>query len=238
MLVSKVGAPVSPTRLTTIDLSGIGRPVSLQASGSLLFVAADAGGLVIYNIADPSSPNLRGQLKPASKIADVFVEGNLAFLAALADGLAVVDVSDPSHPALLGQVRVDWGSPAYASALAVAARNGIVYIGTTEGIVFGFDYRTPARPRLVSLSQYGDYIYIQTPPFVQGFAFSQNQAFVAGNIVADQMDISQPRNTIGLYLTPPELRSPPTPASSAQLSARSGSPRLRIVPRYLYFIDR
>jgi hypothetical protein len=207
--------------------------VSLRASGNLLFVAADAGGLVIYNVASPSSPSLLAQLKPVSNVADVFVEGNLAFLASLTDGLVVVDVSDASRPALLGQVSLDWGPPRYASALAVAAQNGILYIGTMEGIVFGFDYQKPTHPRLVSLSLYGDDTL--ATPFVQGFAFSQNQAFVAGGLIADQMDISQPRNTIELYLTPPELRSTPAASSSVRAAARSGSLPARFVPKYQYF---
>jgi hypothetical protein len=70
------------------------------------------------------------------------------------------------------------------------------------GVVFGFDYRQPAHPRLVSAAFYGNAIVES----VLAFAFSGSQIFVAGDMSYDlayEADITQPRNFIRHMCSPP-----------------------------------
>ena len=82
-----------------------------------------------------------------------------------------------------------------------ALNNGIAYVGTTNtlyAMVFGFDYRVPGYPRLVSAMGYGDSL----DQAVLTFGFYQSQMFLGGSLISvptRQVDISQPRNVINLY---------------------------------------
>jgi hypothetical protein len=88
--------------------------------------------------------------------------------------------------------------------VAVSANNGIAYLGSFSmyGRVFGFDYRQPAHPRLVSAAFYGNAI----DESVFAFAFSGSDMFVAGDMFYDEIfeaDITQPRNFMRHMCFPP-----------------------------------
>jgi len=84
----------------------------------------------------------------------------------------------------------------------VAVHSGLAYVGsvgTTYAEVFGFDHRSPASPRLVSLMNYGDAL----DEAVVSFAFFQSEMFAGGSLFAAidrRSDISQPRN-VPMYST-------------------------------------
>jgi hypothetical protein len=80
------------------------------------------------------------------------------------------------------------------AAISVAIHDGMAYLGSANTVyerVFGFDYRTPTHPRLVSTASYGDSVN----QGLLNFAFYQAEMFVGGR----QIDISQARNVINLY---------------------------------------
>lgn len=78
-----------------------------------------------------------------------------------------------------------------------------------SGRVFGFDYRHPAHPRLVSGAFYGGAI----DESVLAFAFSGSNTFVAGDFTLNATDsifvadITQPRNFIRHMCYPPPFGS-------------------------------
>lgn len=124
----------------------------------------------------------------------------------------------------------DWLNPA---AVSVGIDGGLVYVGsvgTTYGEVFGFDYRTHAHPRLVSLMSYSGAL----DEAVLNFAFYQSEMFVGGNLfaVADRRsDISRPRNVINLFFPGFPGGAGSVSRAAATTSAVSTHPFARAIER-------
>jgi hypothetical protein len=203
LVVLDVSNPAAPIQVAQGSLPDF--PNILRTAGTLLFIADNTAGLLTYGISNPSTPVLLSQYKPASATEDVAIDGNLALLAVTDGGLVIADITNPAAPVLVGQANistlscfVDCLNPA---AVSVAIHGGLAYVGsvgTTYGEVFGFDYRSTAHPRLVSLMSYGDAL----DEAVLNFAFYQSEMFVGGSLFAAidrRGDISQPRNVINLY---------------------------------------
>jgi hypothetical protein len=203
LVVLDVSNPKVPVQVAQVALPDF--PVVLRTAGTLLFVADSAAGLLTYSISNPSTPILLSQYKPSLATEDVAIDGNLALLAAADGGLVIADISNPAAPTPVSQVPINtlscFADCLNPAATSVSVRGGIVYLGssgTAYGGVFGFDYRIPAHPRLVSLMSYGDAL----DAAVLNFAFYRSEMFVGGSLftVADrQSDVSQPRNVINLY---------------------------------------
>jgi hypothetical protein len=220
LVVIDVANPASPVAGAFVNLAGF--PVTMQASANLLFIAADTSGLLTYSITNPSAPALVSQLRPSSAVEGVAVDGNFALLAATDGGFVIADMTNPAAPVLAGQMPLDslscfadlgFSSSYPLASVSVAINNGIAYLGTANmgGKVFGFDYRQPAHPRLVSAVSYGTVI----AESVLTFAFSGPNAFVAGDFSGDLIhtdsifvvDITQPRNSIRHLCLPPPFGS-------------------------------
>ena len=202
--------PISPVAATAIRLAGF--PVTMHANGNLLLIAADTAGLLTYSISNFSAPSLLSQFQPSSAVEGVASDGKLALLAATDGGFVIADMTNPAAPVSAGQVPLDVlacfadldpgeGLPGLIS---VSVNQGIAYLGTANmfGRVFGFDYRQPAHPRLVSAAPYGNAILES----IFAFAFSGSKQFVAGDLFYDvilEADITQPRNFIRHMCFPP-----------------------------------
>jgi hypothetical protein len=212
LVVINVANPAAPVAGATISLAGY--PVTMQTNGSLLFIAADTGGLLTYSIANPTTPGLLSQFQPSSAVVGVAVDGEFALLAAADGGFVVANMANPAAPVLLGQVPLaeldcfEDLDPSYPPALvSVSINNGIAYVGSfaMSGRVFGFDYRQPTYPRLVSASSYGGVI----DESVLTFAFVGSNLYVAGDFTQNGTDsvfvadITQPRNFIRQMCSPP-----------------------------------
>jgi hypothetical protein len=203
LVVLDISNPAAPLQIAQVSLPDF--PNIVRAAGNLLFIADNTAGLLIYNISNPSHPVPVSQYQPSSATEDVAIDGNLALLAAADGGLIIADITNPAAPSLVGQVRVDslgcFIDCLNPAALSVTIHGGLAYVGSVGvgyGEVFGFDYRTPAHPRLVSLMSYGGAL----DEVVLNFAFYQSEMFAGGSLfaVADRRaDISQPRNVINLY---------------------------------------
>lgn len=223
LVVLDITNPASSVQVTQSPLPDF--PNILRTSGNLLFIADNTAGLLIYGISTPSQPILLSQSKPSSATEDVAIDGNLALLAAADGGLVLADITNPAAPTLVGQAPIDTLSCFFdclnPAALSVGIDGGIVYVGTTGTTyaeVFGFDYRSPAAPRLVSLMTYGGALDDE----VLDFAFYQSKMFVGGTLFA-LADISQPRNVINLFY-------PAFPSGSGLFSARAPAKGAVILP--------
>jgi hypothetical protein len=174
----------------------------------------------------PAHPTLVSQLTVSPAVLGVQADGNLALLAALEAGLVIVDLSIPSSPQIISQTGLDSyypfnpGAPLFQNRAAVVAVQGkIVFVGANNfdpsdtpsngnGMVYGFDYRQPKQPRLVSLAAHANTI----SGGVSSVYTTGTSLYVSGSHIGlIQLDASQPRNTITLFYPPQALRLPPLP---------------------------
>ena len=214
LVVIDVTNPASPVVGSSTNLAGY--PSILQSNGNLLLIAADTAGLLTFSISHPLAPVQLSQYRPSTAVEAVAIDGNLALLAAAEGGFVIADITNPSAPVLVGQVPLaaltcfaDLHPTQYPPGLiSISIRNGIAYLGGTNmaGRVFGFDYRQPAHPRLVSEASYGDAI----AESVFAMAFSNSDMFIGGDLSSDRVfhvDITQPRNFIREMCFPPPFGS-------------------------------
>lgn len=98
----------------------------MAVDGDLLFVAAHAAGLRIFDVGDPSDPVLVGSLDQGFTDAwAVAVDGDTAYVADGGGGLKVVDVSEPAAPLI---VAGETPESAIGTAEDVAVHDGKVYL--------------------------------------------------------------------------------------------------------------
>jgi hypothetical protein len=231
LVVFDISQPASPVQGASILLPGVADRIGI--SGNVLLVADDMGGLLLFNIAKPANPVLLAQAAMPGAVADIAVDGNLALLASADAGLLIVDITNPANPVLVGQAKLDLpqifggrGKPVLATTVAV--HDSIAYIGALQNnaTLFGFDYRQPAHPRLVSVSSYAT----GTDDSLLTLSVAGNSLFVGGSLEdrnpVFQTDLTQPRNVINTALLPAVL-APPA-AAQFQVLASTSVARLKL----------
>lgn len=126
-------------QLTVVDVSNGARPhrvgwvflpgnvKDLFLVGDLVFAAASGGGLQIVDVADPTSPTIRGEYGTPQAAEAVSVTSDTVYV--LAEDLLALDVSDPSSPALLSKFPV---SPAGRDLCVVGLT---AYIANEQGLL-------------------------------------------------------------------------------------------------------
>jgi hypothetical protein len=111
----------------------------IQLVGTLAYLAAEASGLWIVDVADPAHPIVRGRFSEVTRTNAVTVVNNRAYLADVANGVQIVDVSDPTAPLLLGSA--PWGN-----AKDVDVEGSLAYIAAyADGLII-YDVSDPAHP--------------------------------------------------------------------------------------------
>lgn len=227
LIVYNVSAPSSPVPLASVNLPD--RAIQLAVNGTVLLVADRTGGLLVLDISIPSNPVLISQLTVPPAVFGVQSDGNLVLLAALETGLVIVDLSNPLQPQILSETALDSDDPFDAGfsdfqnrAAMVARQNQIVFVGVNNfgpdpedsngnGGVYGFDYRQPQHPRLISSSVLATGLNGE----VTSLFVLDSSLFVSGDLTGlVRLDIANPRNTINLYYAPNSLRMqypPPLP---------------------------
>lgn len=218
-------------RLVVFDISNAASPVQkgavavpalsiqMRTSGTQLFVADSTAGLLIFDISVPATPTLLSSTQPSSNVLGVALDGNLALLAAWEAGVVIVDWSNPAHPVIMGQQKLDtiepfktFSSDLLNHAASITLSNGIAFIGVDNfdsasppdngnDTIYGFDYRQPGAPRLVSLMAKGI-----VSNGVLTIASNASSLFAGGDTALFEMDITKPRNTINLFYLPNSLR--------------------------------
>lgn len=230
LVIMDLTNPAAPAIVNTIPLPDL--PIRVRVFGNLLMVADNTAGLFIYDISSPQSPKLLSQTTNMTLAADVAVVGNTAFVAADIDGLDIFNITNPSAPTLVSKTALGRIDPFYSDnpsneALTVAVNNGIAYIGTINdnGIVFGLDIANLSAPRIVSIYGHGDFIVT----WVGSLLFNGTEMYLAGSLgyldPVEQVDMSQPYDSINQYFPPLALqnipqsysahREPPTARQSA-----------------------
>jgi len=149
--------PNQPYVLHTVDLSTPSSPVDLGTialpdaapdltrSGELLFVAGDAGGVLVYDLAVPTAP-AEITTYPVPDVTDLEVVGDVLAVASFQvggvdGGLYLLDVSDPMMPDLLGHLY----DPGFLPLQLHADDGGFVYAATGDDLRL-YDVSDPTSP--------------------------------------------------------------------------------------------
>ena len=80
-----------------------GNAYKVVMAGNYAYVAIDTGGLRIFNVSNPTHPQLVGGLIAGMSIYDVAVSDGYAYMVNNDIGLQVIDVSDPANPQEVGR---------------------------------------------------------------------------------------------------------------------------------------
>lgn len=221
LVVFDISNPVTPVQLSSIPLPDL--PIQMRSDGNRLFIADSTAGLLIFDVTNPAAPLLVSQTQPSTNVVGVALDGNLALLAAWEEGIVIVDFTNPALPTIMGRSRLETinpysalGSPLLNRGSTIALQDQIAFIGVFNadpasppnngnGMIYGFDYRQPSKPRLVSLSANGI-----VSSAILTLASSGSSLFGGGGIIFTQWDSTQARNTINLFLLPDALRPPVT----------------------------
>jgi hypothetical protein len=136
--------------LEIIDITDIYNPVqsaqisigyskSIRLHDSTIYLGTNTSGLIIYDVADPSSPTELGQYNSISIVNDIFIDNSVAYVAADIEGVEIIDVSNPSNPSNIASITT-------AKALGVDVSDSTLAIADYTGGVLLYDISTPSSP--------------------------------------------------------------------------------------------
>ena len=167
---------------------GLGSCQSLAYDGDYLYVG-QTKGLTIFDVSDPSSPELVGNFALPTTARGVTVEGGHAYVANAADGLVILDISDKENLGYLG------GNDTY-DAYDVAVSGDYAYVADYYRGLIILDISDKENPQYV-----GD---LDTDNYARGVEVKGDHAFVAdgtsGLVIIDISDRTDPQET-GRYDT-------------------------------------
>jgi hypothetical protein len=145
-------------RLQGADVSDAAQPVLLGQSGALpeairalaatdqhVLAAVGTSGLVVLDVADPSSPRVVAELPTTWSVNDVTVADGIAYLAEGAQGLRIVDVTAPEKPKDLGAL----DTPGETLGVEVDPARKLAFVADWGTGVRVIDVSDPAAPREV-----------------------------------------------------------------------------------------
>ena len=152
----------------------------VYVSGDYAYVA-DADGLAVINITDPTNPGTVVYEDTAGWASDVYICGDYAYVADKNSGLVVINISDPTNP----------GTPVYAntsgSAHDVYVSGDYAYVADRSSGLAIINITHPTNP--------GTPIYEATTGVAYGVYVSGDYAYLAtGPAGLDVIDISDPTN--------------------------------------------
>jgi hypothetical protein len=143
-----------------------------------LYIAAEDGGLEIWEVINPLSPECLDccSVYPEDALS-VFVSGYYAYVADFGLGFWVIDISEPSNPRTTGYCYV---SPFCGKDIVVSGEFAFVAV---PGYLRVIDVSVPSNPQWIGSCEGGG----------QGICLSGDYAFVAGGCLRI-VDISNPSN--------------------------------------------
>jgi hypothetical protein len=148
---------VSPSLLATVDTPGHTIDVELVNQELLLYVADNNGGLLIYDVVQPATPQLLATVGFANasfgNAIDVDVLDGIAYVATT-HGLRILDSSDPENPFLIGTFDIDPGNPSSAPGqdveVVTVGNLVIAYLSAFVDGVFVLDVTDPTDPQVIA----------------------------------------------------------------------------------------
>ena len=138
--------PADINPIADIDIGG--RPMSgLALSGNLLIINTSIYGGSIYDLSDPTAPQLLSNLPTISANSHygaVKIRGNYAFIASWNDGLLSFDISDPTNPIILGRSHKNSAFGYY-----LALDGPTAYMNQDAGGIHVIDLTDPVSPNFI-----------------------------------------------------------------------------------------
>ncbi len=111
--------------------------------GSAAYVACGWGGLKIYDISNPNSVTLEGELDGIGDITSISIKDTYAYLAAGVEGLKVVDIGDVANLSVKGSLE-EPGDDHYATEVEIVG-NYAIYADMDDGLKI-IDITNPLNP--------------------------------------------------------------------------------------------
>ncbi|MCF2143539.1 MAG: hypothetical protein K9W42_07540 [Candidatus Heimdallarchaeota archaeon] len=179
-----------------------GYPIDIEIQEELAFMACEMGGLLIFNISDPTEPRLIGTFNEERNVSYkntwsdnlapwVEIQGELAVLGDGYNGLLFINISNPKMPALLGkhQAVIERFSVEGNYVYAVVQGNAFINRGNVFRII---DFSDPTKPVVtaeINRTQIGG--YYKKPVFSREYIFSA----IAGREITI-INVSDPYNPL------------------------------------------
>jgi hypothetical protein len=139
--IINVTNPSSPSLMTTRHAGSGAEAFQLDVVGNYVYLAAQAQGLIIFDISNLVSPVMVGQINNNGSATWVRVSGDFAYVANGADGLRVDSITNPASPVNVGHIVTGgftWG---------VAVRGQYAFVAQSTGVVV-VDVSDPFKPVL------------------------------------------------------------------------------------------
>lgn len=144
--------------LVVLDISGEspvtawvqtnGTAGGLHLKDDIVYVAAFAKGLQIFDISNPDLPVLIGSLETPGDAWDVWAQNGLAYIADFQAGMTVIDISIPTNPRYLGTTT--WSDGDQIAEIIRGERNA-VYIAAGHRGMITIDISDPIGPVIASI---------------------------------------------------------------------------------------
>jgi len=161
-----------------------GASVLVHEDGKLY--ASVATGIAIFDVSDPSTPVLLGELNLSASGAGMYLQDNRLYIVAGYDGLFVIDVSVPSAPLLLGSIK----DVLYYNT-CVFVEQPFAYLGDDAGMVRVVDVTDPSAMQVVGeIDTYGSPETIQ---IVDSIMYVGENRFERG---LEIFDVSDPLRSV------------------------------------------
>jgi hypothetical protein len=93
--------------LAELELPDIAADIEVR--DGIAYIAALNAGLLMVDVAEPTSPVLVGRLDTPGKARRVALDGDIALIADLGGGLRIVDIGDPEAPRELSSMVFEYG---------------------------------------------------------------------------------------------------------------------------------
>jgi hypothetical protein len=202
-----------PVLVNSVPVQGRAMAVAMQ--GNLLFLAAEHGGLQLFDVSIPESPVLVGQVQTPTLAESVAVAGDYAYVGGLGSdaqaAFAVVRITDPANPEIVGS-------------LLTNCILDVEVIGS-QALLAAIDFRvvdvsTPSAPTIVGSVGMVDTAY--------GVAVQNGFAYVAdyGGLGIVELTPLPPASPVAQLLVPGEVWAT---AVEGNLAVTVGSNDLRVI---------
>lgn len=161
-------------------------------NNNFLYMTDRTGGVLTYDISDPSSPNLLSRIFPEDKSNTLAIYNGILFMGEVSGGMVAFDIQDPTLPVEIGRIKIP--NETYPKeAQGMAFKDNFSYVANPWGGLAIVDISDPA-----SMTMAGYYNKPQTAyPGVWDVAVQGDFAFIIAQRYGIQsLDISDPVNPV------------------------------------------
>jgi hypothetical protein len=193
-----VSDPRHPERIARVALPGAATRIAVL--GERLIVATKRAGIQVVDISNPYRPVLLGTTPVNGLVRDIAVDGNFISVAADKGGVQIFELVDDQYPVLIRQIVRPRPMDHFCRAMAIEARNGLLYVANGNDGLLIVDARQPQSAQVVAT--------LPLPGMVHGLYLDGERAYL------DSSDN-------GIYLV--DIATPEQPRSLGRVISMSGA---------------